>query len=579
MPPRKEVTLSLLTFLILAILAISLASSYRFYGLEGRPMHTDEAILGVKLGEFWNTGHFKYDPKDYHGPGLHQVSAVWGSVAGWGNPETWTEVNLRTVTALCGLALLLSTLLFYDALGRYGTAIAMLLTAVSPMMVFYSRYFIMEMLLVLLISVTLGSFWRYSQGGTRVWLLVGGCALGFQHTTKETFVLNLVSALVGWGVARLMIGEFVPRKSSSFSIGPARRRGRPARPWLWVAIPAVLISIAAFSGGFRDWNAVKDSVTTYFSYLERSGGSGHEKPWHYYLTLLVWRKDTLVWTEALISGLAVVGIIYSFIGDFKITARQAFLVFLSVYSLVLVTVYSFLSYKTPWSILSAQHSLILLAGVGAAVIWSVMPGKVMRVLFNLTLTAGLWHLCLQTSRLTGMNPNPQFEYSADPRNPFVYSHTQKSLLKLMAEVKTFVSEKGNEAKIQVISQDSGWPLPWYWRTWKKVGYQRTVPDTLDADVIVADSELYDQVKAKIDPKDYIERYPYGLRPGIILTLFLRKTQPPTPVATPVPQAAAPVTVPPPQPPPLPPEGTLSAPPTFSPTLPAMPGSLVPPSQP
>ncbi|SKB02349.1 TIGR03663 family protein [Prosthecobacter debontii] len=591
MAPRKEVTLSLLTFLILVVVALGLAYSYRFQGLELRPMHTDEAILGMKLAETWNTGHFTYDPKDFHGPALHQVSLLWSKLAGWGDPTTWTEANLRMVTVMCSMALLLVTLLFADALGRYGTAIAMLLMASSPMMVFYSRYFIMEMLLVLLIALTLGCFWRYSQGGTRLWLVLGGCALGFQHATKETFILNVGAAVVGWLVARSLIGEFEPRKASSFSIGPARKKGRPARPWLWVALPAVFISVAAFSNGFKDWQAVGDSFLTYLHYLERSGGSGHEKPWHYYISLIFWRKDTLIWTEALIGGLALIGMIYAFIGDFKNTGRQAFLVFLSVYSLVLLMGYSVLSYKTPWSILSAQHAFILLAGLGAGALWSAMPGAFMRWVYNILLGLGILHLCNQSLGLTGTHPNPQLEYSADPRNPYAYSHTQKSLLKLLAEVNTYVGDQGDTKTIQVISRDSGWPLPWYWRNWKKVGYQDRVPENLDADVIVVDGEFYDQVKARINAANYTEHYPYGLRPGIILSVLLRKAPAPAPVPAVPPPAASPAPTPTPAPadtspakpapeteaavPPPPPEGTLSQPPSFSPSLPNLPGGLVP----
>lgn len=579
MAPRKEVSLSLLSFLVLVLLALGLGASYRLPQLGMRPMHTDEAILGIKLGEFWNTGHFQYDPKDFHGPALHQVSILWGSLAGWGDPSTWTEADLRLVVALCGLGVMLTTLLFHDALGRYGTVTAMLLTAASPMMVFYSRYFIMEMLLVLLVALMLGSFWRYSQGGTRLWLLLGGCALGFQHAAKETFVLNAGAVVAGWVVARVLVGDFSPpRKGSGMSLGSAsRKNGRPARPWLWVLAPAALVSVASFSNGFRDWQPVLDSFTTYLNYLERSGGSGHEKPWHYYLTLLVWHKDTLVWTEAGIVVLAVVGMLHSVVGEFKNTGRQAFLVFISVYSLVLLAGYSILSYKTPWSILSAQHALTLLAGSGAAALWQAMPGKMGRGVFNLLLAAGVWHLCNQSIRLTGTHANPQFEYSADPRNPYVYSHTQKSLLKLMGEVQTYVKEHPEGTSIQVISQDAGWPLPWYWRTWPKVDYQTQVPENLDADVIVADADFYDAIKAKIPAGEFIERSPFGLRLGVIMTLFMRKPQPaPIPVPVPaVPPADAPAEAEP-EAPVKPPEGTLMAPlPALNPVLPSFPGLPVP----
>ncbi len=563
MAPRKEVTLSLFSFLFLVILALGLGSFYRFPGLERRPMHTDEAILAVKLSDFWQTGHFQYDPKDFHGPALHQVSWLWGKVAGWGDPMTWTESDLRLVCVLCGMGLLLVTLLFADALGRFGTAMAMLMCAVSPMMVFYSRYFIMEMLLVLLVALMLGCFWRYSQNGTRLWLLLGGCALGFQHATKETFVLNVGAAVAGWAVARVLVGEFQPRKGNGLSLGPARLKGRPARPWLWVLVPALLISVAAFSGLFRDWTAVKDSALTYLNYLERSGGSGHEKPWHYYLSLIFWRKDTLVWSEAMIGGLAVIGMIYSIVGEFKNTGRQAFLVFLSVYALVLFAGYSLLSYKTPWSILSGQYALTLLAGLGAGAVWSGISNRFFRLLWSFALTVGLYHLCYQTMLAIG-------NYRADQRNPYVYSHTSTDLLRLVAEVQKVAAERGEDFQAQVINRDAGWPLPWYLRTLSRVGYQTTVPEELFAPVIIADADLQPLVQAQLAGREYEERGPYGLRPGVYLTMFVAKPKPPpaTPVPVlPVEPPASPLEMS------LPPAGTISAPPTFSPTLPVLPGSL------
>lgn len=572
MSARKAAQLSLPAFLLLVLGALVLGVFYRLPHLDRRPMHTDEAVLGMKLAEYWETGHFQYDTKDYHGPALHQVSKLWGMMTGWGEPATWTESDLRLVAALCGVALMLLTFLFTDALGRLGTALALVLAAVSPMMVYYSRYFIMEMLLAVLVALMLASFWRYSQGGTRLWLLLGGCALGFQHATKETFVLNAGAVVCGWVAARVWVGDFSPRKGGGMSLGAPRAvAGRPARPWLWVVVPALLVSVASFSLCFKDWKAVMDSVLTYADYLKRGQGSGHEKPWHYYLTLIFWRKDTLVWSEAMIGGLAVVGMLHAFFGDhFKNPARQAFLVFLSIYTLALLTVYSLISYKTPWSILCAQHGLILLAGAGGGAVWAAMPGLLTRGLFHLLIACGLYHLCAQTMRVTGTHANPQLEYSADARNPYAYSHPPKSLFKLLDLVGAHV--KGNEerARVHVIQKDFGWPLRWYWRNWPLTGWHVSVPDVLEADVIVVEPEFYDEVKAKIQAEDFIERSPFGLRPGVIVSVFLRRQAISPAPATPVPElpTEAPAT--------LSPAGTLNAPPAFSPTLPPLPGVPPPP---
>ena len=64
-------------------------------------------------------------------------------------------------------SLILVTLLLRHALGRSAAAFAMLLMALSPMMVFYSRYFIMEVPLVLFVTLSIAALWHYSQGGGR----------------------------------------------------------------------------------------------------------------------------------------------------------------------------------------------------------------------------------------------------------------------------------------------------------------------------------------------------------------------------------------------------------------------------
>ncbi len=573
MAVRKEVSISIFSFLFLVVLALSLGSFYRFPGLDRRPMHTDEAILGIKLADYTQTGHFQYDPKDYHGPALHQFSNLWGKIAGWGDPMTWTEADLRLVAVLCGMGLLFVTLLFRDVLGRLGTALAMLMSAVSPMMVYYSRYFIMEMQLTLLVAITLGCFWRYSQGGSRLWLLLAGCSLGFQHATKETFIINVAAAIAGWIVARVIVGDFQPQKSNSLRLSSYSSKNRATLPTVWVLIPAVLISVASFSSGFRDWHAVQDSLMTYMNYLERSTGSGHEKPWHYYITLLFWRQDGLKWSESMIGILGLIGMFYSFVGEFKNSPRQAFLVFLSVYTLVLFGVYSLLSYKTPWCILSAQYSLTLLAGAGAGWIWTWLDRRISRFFYKIAIGVGIYFLCGQSKFATD-------EYRADQRNPYVYSHTTTDLLRLVAEVKKIAAEKGPTFSAQVINHDSGWPLPWYWRALPKIGYQMTPPEKLDAPLIIVDADQAPIVKARLEGRDYVERGPYGLRPGHYLSLFVEKQTEPQPVAQVIPMLE-PAAVPAPaatSPSLTPPAGTISTAPTLmpsAPVLPALPAATTP----
>jgi uncharacterized protein (TIGR03663 family) len=515
MPPPQKNSLGRIGLTIFAIVSLALGAYYRFPSLGDRPMHTDEAILAMKSAEFQTTGHFQYDPKDFHGPGLHYITRVWSRLAGWGDSSTWTEAQLRTVPVICGLLLLLATLLLRNALGRLATGFAMLLISISPMMVYYSRYFIMEVPLVLLITLSIAALWHYSQGGGRWWLVLAGFAIGMQHATKETFVINVVAALVGFAVTKVMVGDFAPRRSG-YDIGANKKRA--AYPWLWVIVPAIVTSIAIYSGGFKDWQAVKDSALTYLNYFERSSGSGHEKPWHYYLTLIFYRKDGLLWSEAMIGGLGIVGMLYAFLGNhMKQPARQAFLVFLSVYTLVLFAIYSFLAYKTPWCILSAQHALTLLAGVGAAAISSALKGRISRLVFKIAFGLGLYHLIAQTSLAIHL-------YAADSRNPYVYSHTSTNLLRLLPQVRDLQKTAPDGAfNVLVINRDAGWPLPWYWRDIKSVQYTTTIPDTIDARVIIAEPEMKTALEAKFAGKTYTSPDLFGLRPGVMLNLWVEQS--------------------------------------------------------
>lgn len=515
MPPPQKKSLGLLGLTIFTLVSLFLGAYYRFPTLGERPMHTDEAILAMKSAEFQATGHFQYDPKDFHGPGLHDITRIWSKLAGWGDSSTWTEAQLRTVPVVCGLLLLLTTLLLRNALGRLATGFAMLLIAISPMEVYYSRYFIMEVPLVLFITLNIAALWHYSQGGGRWWLVLAGFALGMQHATKETFAINVVAGLVGLAVTKMMVGDFAPRPSG-YDSGAGKRRA--ASPWLWVIIAAIVTSITIYSGGFKDWQAVKDSALTYLNYFERAGGSGHEKPWHYYLTLIFWRKDGLVWSEAMIGGLGIIGMLHAFLGNHtKQPARQAFLVFLSVYTLVLFSIYSFLAYKTPWSILSAQHALTLLAGVGAAAISSALTGSISRIVFRVAFALGMYHLLSQTNHAIHL-------YAADSRNPYVYSHTSTNLLRLLPQVRELQKTAPDDAfNVLVINRDAGWPLPWYWRDIKSVHYTNTIPETIDARVIIAEPEMKAALEAKFAGKTYTKPDLFGLRPGVMLNLWIEQS--------------------------------------------------------
>ena len=497
---------------MLVLLALFLAGFYRLPYLDVRPMHADEAILGVKFIDFAQTGHFDYDPADYHGPVLHYLARAYGWVAGWSDFSKLGEAELRRVVVVCSLLLLLATLLLGDALGRLATSSAMLLMAVSPMMVFYSRYFIMEVPFVLWLMLLMASCWRYSQSKNWLWLLLAGACIGLLHATKETFIINLCAMLCGWIAVRVLGFSFEPQ-GASFS---SSRKQSSARPWLIVALIAVFVSVALFSGFFHHWEDVRESVTTYGNYLKRSGGAGHEKPWHYYLGLLCWQQEGYgyIWSEALIVGLALIGALHSLLGNFQKQERlQGFRVFLAVYALAALVAYSSLAYKTPWVILSVQHALTLLAGLGLQAVVGTLRGSFSRFVVGSLFLAGIYHLCLQTMRTIH---DPRGKIS----NPYMYSHTGTralELARLLRELSTFA---GDGFTLQCYTRDAGWPLPWYLRDLKHTTFGVDMPESLSASVIVADSAHAAETRAKLTTPCYNDSF--NMRSSVSAVLFVEQ---------------------------------------------------------
>src|SRR5882762_6462734 len=145
------------------LLAIAGALALRVPKLNTRPLHNDEAVNAVKVSELWQQGRYAYDPGEYHGPTLHYATLPFLWLSGARNSDELADATLRLAPVVCGVGLILLLLLFADGLGRPAVAWAAIFTAISPAMVFYSRYFIHEMLLLFFTALTMGAGWRYVQ--------------------------------------------------------------------------------------------------------------------------------------------------------------------------------------------------------------------------------------------------------------------------------------------------------------------------------------------------------------------------------------------------------------------------------
>src|SRR5262249_23539989 len=143
------------------LVALAVGVGLRWPRLDERPMHNDEAVNAIKFGELWQHGAYKYDPNEHHGPSLLYATAAVSRLTGAPDFKYFSDKRLRWVTVLFGLGLIGLLPLVIDGLGRSGTVWAAAFSASSPAFVFYSRYYIHEVLLVFFTFLALVAAWRY----------------------------------------------------------------------------------------------------------------------------------------------------------------------------------------------------------------------------------------------------------------------------------------------------------------------------------------------------------------------------------------------------------------------------------
>ena len=506
------------------LIAIVLAAALRLSGLASRPMHADEAVHADKFGALLEGGRYAYDPSEYHGPTLYYLTLPAAWLQGARRYVEIDEVTVRSVVAVFGVALVAAHLGARAFLGTPGAALAALLAAISPAMVFYSRYYIHEIPLVFFtFGALLGACWYLRRPGAVPALVTGAC-VGLMHGTKETAPLALGSMLLALALTRLF----------------ERRRGQPLAPIrgvvggrdaLLALLAAVVVSGVLFSSFLGNPGGIVDSARAYGIYLDRAGtASWHFHPWDYYLSLLIHfpSSGTPVWTEGLILVLAVAGGAAGWSARGVPGADSRILRFLAFYTLVMVVLYAAIPYKTPWCLLGFLHGMILLAGVGAVWLVQGVRGTAVRAVLSVVLISAAAHLAWQAF-------SGSFRFAADPRNPYVYAHTGTDVFPIVERLKALARAHpdGLAMPLQIISRENLWPLPWYLRGFSGVRWWNGVSDEAEnAPVIVLTPEMEPALVERLydlPPPGERELYvgifekPVELRPQVELRGYAAKT--------------------------------------------------------
>ncbi|HBY60733.1 MAG TPA: hypothetical protein DEH78_12985 [Solibacterales bacterium] len=278
--------------------ALLVGAALRLPLLSDRPMHADEAMQAERAARLVERGERTYDPNDYHGPLLALLTAPAAWAAGARHYAAFDETLIRAVPAALGLALVALSYFIGLSINARTAALAALFAAVSPGLVYFSRYYIPEMLLV-----TLSAGALLCALNKRA-IPFGICA-GLMLATKETAVLALAAMLAVWRP--------------------------PLRAW------AVAAAVAAGLFAPVDPMALPQAVKAY-ALRGVEGGVHRHGPLYYFETLrfeLLWLAAPLVlrfWRSPL-----------------------------AAYAGLLTLLYALLPYKTPWCALGFLHGWTLVS--------------------------------------------------------------------------------------------------------------------------------------------------------------------------------------------------------------------------
>jgi uncharacterized protein (TIGR03663 family) len=495
----------------------------RLYDLSLVPLHHDEGVNGNFLVTLVREGKYTYNPENYHGPTLYFFSAVIPWIARFfggkvfGENYGLTTFNIRLVTAAFGVGTIWLALLLWKRIGRIGALSAAGLIAISPGAVYLSRYFIHESLFVFFTLGIVVAALKYYDTGRSTYLILASISAALMVATKETWIINgpvLLIALVTTNIY-FWLRERLAGKQSESSVGERlqqaiERLGGPVQ-LTTIALMAfaifILVNIVFYSSFFTNYpKGVADALQTLRFWSHRT--HEHEHPWYQYVYWLLQEEAVVL----------VLGGIGALIAVLRANSRLA--VFLSLWSFGLLAGYSLVGYKTPWIALNFIVPLALTAGCALAAAYQKLREFGQPRLFIAIALLIAMPCVYQMYQLN-------FVHYDDDAYPYVYAHTRREMLTMLAQIDR-ISKRigtGTDTGIALVSPDY-WPLPWYFRDYKKVGYYQQIVPTTEP-MIIGSTAQEEKLK-----ETYGDRYilitsdkedgSYALRPGVDLLLYVRK---------------------------------------------------------
>ena len=461
---------------------VGLGAFLRFFLLAIKPPHFDEGINGWFVDQMVKNGFYRYDPTNYHGPLHFYILFVCQTLLG---RNLWA---IRLPVVLASIFSIHLTMKFEPFVGRHVSRLAALAMAVSPGFVFYGRYSIHEVWLLLFVMLFILGLLGLWQRGTVNYLWCAGMGVAGMILTKETYIIHLgcaaIAAVVTW------ISHKITRMPDA----------KPVRQ-TWTYLDLLVLSITAiaaiiffYSGTFLNWPGVAGLWKTFDAWFQTGGqGNGHEKD----VYNLIWEKHSWLnyYWIALMTRYEQPVLLGLLLCPFCQLFRHVGLRYLAIYGVGTLIAYSIVRYKTPWCLISIVWPLLFTFGA----LLLLVPAHYRR-------TASAAIAVLLAASL-GLSIRLNYFRCTTPTEPYVYVQTYNDVWKLTNPLLRLA--RSNPTYYQLIGhliRTSTYPLPWMLGDFTKVGYyeHNNMPEKLDGDFLLVQEDKIAEVEAKLHDTYYTE---------------------------------------------------------------------------
>jgi len=547
----------------------------RFFWLELKPFHHDEGVNGFFLTNLFRENVYKYDPTNYHGPDLYYFALAFSKIFGL------NSISVRSSVGIFGFLTIVLAFCLKKYLGTIGSLTAALFLALSPGMVYISRYFIHEMLFVFFsFGIVVGVLYFVEKRKAGVFA-ISAMTLLLLICFLPT-VLNLASLVGAENVVLLWIvriGLFAAEAILVFLIMRMLLAWKSGTPiYLILASASAVLLFATKETAFITIGTMLIAVVCVWLWRKiYRVAIGEPKENELEPVELNWRtfRARLGNTTDLLLILAAVSFVFIYVGvlffSSFFTYSEGVPAAFKAYAFWTKTgtgndhtqngLWGYfwwgMKIEAPIMILSvvgtmiafikARHRFALFAGLwafGLFAAYSIIPYKTpwlaLSFLLPMCLVAGYGINELAASRnvwqrtlggilvsiaiaiLGYQTYDLNFQRYDDDQMPYVYVHTRRGFLNLVKNIEFYAekSGKGKDASIEVVSPDY-WALPWYMREYPKAVFHGTFVDTSTAEMIVASEKQVSSLSQRYGTQyKYAGIYP--LRPGVELYLLVRK---------------------------------------------------------